>query len=158
MHRQPLDSNPGARRMPVVGNHRKHPACASGRGPRIHRRRTRSMHPFWRSVRLYIVLLLALVLPLLGASQSQAQGETMVVATWGGAYTDAFREAFADPFSEETGVEVQIVDAPGGYNAMLEAQAAAGNVTWDLIDIGEEDAVALIHLELLQPLPDELKG
>src|SRR3712207_7559066 len=81
------------------------------------------MHPFWRPVRLYIVLLLTVVVPLIAASRSLAQGETMVVATWGGAYTDAFREAFAGPFSEETGVEVQIVDAPGGYNAMLEAQA-----------------------------------
>ncbi len=116
------------------------------------------MHPFWRSVRLYIVLLLALVLPLIGASQSQAQDETMVVATWGGAYTDAFREAFADPFSQETGIEVQIVDAPGGYNAMLEAQAAAGNVTWDLIDLGEEEALALVDAGLLQPLPDDLKS
>lgn len=118
------------------------------------------MHPFWRSVRLSIanVLLLALVLPLLAVGQSRAQGETMVVATWGGAYTDAFREAFADPFSEETGVEIQIVDAPGGYNAMLEAQAAAGNVTWDLVDLGEEDALALVDAGLLQPLPDDLKS
>src|SRR3712207_9489247 len=89
---------------------------------------------------------------------SLAQGETMVVATWGGAYTDAFWEAFAGPFSEETGVEVQIVDAPGGYNAMLEAQAEAGNVTWDLIDLGEEDALALVDAGLLQPLPDDLKS
>jgi spermidine/putrescine-binding protein len=69
------------------------------------------MHPFWRSIRHYIVLLLALVLPLIGASRSQAQDDTLVVATWGGAYTDAFRDAFADPFSEETGGGVQIVDA-----------------------------------------------
>ena len=72
------------------------------------------MHHLWRSVRLYVVLLLALMLPLVATGHSQAQGEPLVVATWGGAYTDAFREAFADPFSEETGVEVQIVDAPGG--------------------------------------------
>src|SRR3712207_7027466 len=108
------------------------------------------MHPFWRPVRLYIVLLLTVVVPLIAASRSLAQGETMVVATWGGAYTDAFREAFAAPFSEETGVEVQIVDAPGGYNAMLEAQAAAGNVTWDLIDLGEEDARSEEHTSELQ--------
>ena len=116
------------------------------------------MHHLWRSVRLYVVLLLALMLPLVAASHSHAQDGPLVVATWGGAYTDAFREAFADPFSAETGVEVQIVDAPGGYNAMLEAQAAAGNVTWDLIDLGEEDAVALIDAGLLQPLPDDLKS
>ena len=111
-----------------------------------------------RSARLSIVLLLALMLPLVAAGRSHAQGEPLVVATWGGAYTDAFREAFADPFSAETGVEVQIVDAPGGYNAMLEAQAEADNVTWDLIDLGEEDALALVDAGLLQPLPDDLKA
>jgi putative spermidine/putrescine transport system substrate-binding protein len=116
------------------------------------------MHHPLRSVRLYVVLLLILIMPLFAAGRSQAQSGTMVVATWGGAYTDTFREAFADPFSEETGVEVQIVDAPGGYNAMLEAQAEAGNVTWDLIDLGEEDAVALVDAGLLQPLPDDLKS
>ncbi len=110
------------------------------------------------SIRFGVVLVLALLLPLFAAIPSPAQSGTMVVATWGGAYSDAFREAFADPFSEETGVEVQIVDAPGGYNAMLEAQAAANNVTWDLIDIGEEDAVALVDAGLLQPLPDDLKA
>ncbi len=112
---------------------------------------------FPRSARLLVVLLLALAAPLMAAGRSQAQSEPLVVATWGGAYSDAFREAFAAPFSEETGVEVQIVDAPGGYNAMLEAQAAAGNVSWDLIDLGEEDALALVAAGLLQPLPDDVR-
>lgn len=116
------------------------------------------MSAFLRSTKMIVVLLLALVAPLGGASRSEAQSGTMVVATWGGAYSDTFREAFARPFSEETGVEVQIVDAPGGYNAMLEAQAAAGNVTWDLVDLGEEDALALVDAGLVQPLPDDVKA
>jgi putative spermidine/putrescine transport system substrate-binding protein len=113
--------------------------------------------PFPRPARLFVVLLLVLAMPL-AAGRSEAQSGPLVVATWGGAYSDAFREAFAAPFSEETGVEVQIVDAPGGYNAMLEAQAAAGNVTWDLVDLGEEDALALVDAGLVQPLPDDVKA
>lgn len=116
------------------------------------------MPTFSRAVRLFVVLLLALAVPLMTASRSAAQSGSMVVATWGGAYSDAFREAFAAPFTDETGIEVQIVDAPGGYNAMLEAQAAADNVTWDLVDLGEEDALALVDAELVQPLPADLKG
>ena len=116
------------------------------------------MHPFRHLARFGVVLVVALLLPLILAIPAPAQSGTMVVATWGGAYSDAFREAFSNPFSEETGVEVQIVDAPGGYNAMLEAQAAANNVTWDLIDLGEEDAVALVDAGLLQPLPDDVKA
>ena len=41
---------------------------------------------------------------------------------------------------------------------MLEAQAKAKNVTWDIVDVGEEDAVAMIDAGLLQPLPDDLKA
>lgn len=116
------------------------------------------MHAFRHANHLRVVLLLALLLPLAMANRSAAQEGPLVIATWGGAYTDALKAAFGDPFSEATGTEIQFVDAPGGYNAMLEAQAAAGNVTWDLIDIGEEDAVALIDQGLLQPLPNDLKA
>ncbi|MCC7022420.1 MAG: ABC transporter substrate-binding protein [Thermomicrobiales bacterium] len=110
------------------------------------------------AVRLRIVVLFALLVPLLMVDRSGAQEGNLVVATWGGAYSDAFREAFGDPFSQATGTTVQFVDAPGGFNAMLEAQAAADNVTWDVVDLGEEDAVALIDAGLLQPLPDDLKA
>jgi spermidine/putrescine-binding protein len=71
------------------------------------------------AVRLRVVLLLALLVPLLMVDRSGAQESNLVVATWGGAYSDAFREAFGDPFSKETGTAVQFVDAPGGFNAML---------------------------------------
>jgi putative spermidine/putrescine transport system substrate-binding protein len=116
------------------------------------------MHPFFRLSRLFTVLLCAMLVPWVGIAGSRAQEGPLVIATWGGAYTEALQEAFTNPFTEATGTEVQFVDAPGGYNAMLEAQAAADNVTWDIIDIGEEDAVALIDQGLLQPLPEDLKA
>lgn len=87
-----------------------------------------------------------------------AQDAPLTIATWGGAYTDALTQAYAEPFTAETGTPVQFVDAPGGFNAMLEAQAKANNVTWDIVDVGEEDAVAMIDAGLLQPLPDDLKA
>lgn len=110
------------------------------------------------SARLRVVVLVALLAPLFLLNRATAQEGSLVIATWGGAYTDALTEAFADPFTEATGVAVQFVDAPGGFNAMLEAQAAAGNVSWDLVDLGEEDAVALVDAGLLQPLPDDVKA
>jgi spermidine/putrescine-binding protein len=110
------------------------------------------------SARFRIVLLAALLLPMLMVRPSVAQDAPLVIATWGGAYTDALTAAFAEPFTEATGTPVQFVDAPGGFNAMLEAQAEAGNVTWDIVDLGEEDAVAMIDAGLLQPIPDDVKA
>ncbi len=110
------------------------------------------------SARFRIVLLAALLLPMLMVRPSAAQDAPLVIATWGGAYTDALTAAFAEPFTAQTGTPVQFVDAPGGFNAMLEAQAEAGNVTWDIVDLGEEDAVAMIDAGLLQPIPDDVKA
>ncbi len=58
------------------------------------------------AVRFGAVLILTLLTPLMAVNHSTAQSGTMVVATWGGAYSDALREAFTNPFSEESGVEV----------------------------------------------------
>lgn len=81
----------------------------------------------------------------------------MTLATWGGEYTKATVTALLDPFSEATGVTTKTEDAPGEFNAKLEAMAKAGNVTWDVIDLGEEDAIAAANEGLLQPLPEDVK-
>jgi len=82
----------------------------------------------------------------------------MVLATWGGRYSKAMKDFFLTPFSQETGVTAQTVDAPGGFVPMLQAQAKAGNVTWDLVDVGEADSLFLLDNGLVQPLPPEVKA
>ena len=45
------------------------------------------------------------------AAQEEASGP-IVVAGWGGRFTEASRTYLAEPFTQETGIEVQFVDAP----------------------------------------------
>jgi putative spermidine/putrescine transport system substrate-binding protein len=93
-----------------------------------------------------------------GADQSSGSlSGTLTVVTWGGEYTKATKEFFADPFSKETGVQTKLVDAPGQMVAKLQAQANANQVTWDVIDMGEGDAASLAADGLLQRLPADLK-
>src|SRR5262249_34032708 len=75
-----------------------------------------------------------------GAPRGRVTG-SMVLASWGGRYSRAMKDIFLTPFAQETGVVPQTVDAPGGFVPMLQAQAKAGNVTWDLIDCGESDSL-----------------
>lgn len=58
----------------------------------------------------------------------------LVVSGWGGATQRAMREAFFDPFTESTGIQVveQVLASQG--LAQLQAQSSAGKVEIDLLD------------------------
>ena len=98
-----------------------------------------------------------------GGSDTSASNDTgtpngtMTLVSWGGDYTKATEKHFTDPFSKETGVTTKIEDAPGKMVAKLQAQANANRVTWDVIDLGERDALALAEDGLIQKLPADLK-
>jgi putative spermidine/putrescine transport system substrate-binding protein len=92
-----------------------------------------------------------------GDGGSSAEGP-LVVASWGSSTTESMRKYLADPFTEETGIEVQIVDAPGKYAAGVEAQSRAGKIQWDILDAASApDAYALHKRGLLEPLPADLQ-
>ena len=96
-----------------------------------------------------------------GGGDTSASGEdtTLVVASWGAYFTKATRQFLADPFTKETGIKVQIVDAPGKYAANLQAQKQANNVQWDLLDsTSAPDAYQMAHDGLIEKLPDDLKA
>ncbi|MER3486505.1 MAG: hypothetical protein C4345_11585, partial [Chloroflexota bacterium] len=58
----------------------------------------------------------------------------MIIAGWGGRFTQASRTYLAEPWSAETGIEVQFVDAPSEQLARILAQRDAGKIEWDLVD------------------------
>jgi putative spermidine/putrescine transport system substrate-binding protein len=75
----------------------------------------------------------ALALPSLARAQNKLSGSKVVFASWGGAYQNAQKEAFCEPFAKETGASV-IQDGPvdyGKFRAMLES----GKPTWDVVDV-----------------------
>lgn len=76
-----------------------------------------------------LLSLLPISLPALGA-------EKVIIASTGGAYDKALREAWFDPFTKATGIEVVTVAAT---NSEMRAKAAAmvktGNVNWTSISM-----------------------
>lgn len=92
------------------------------------------------------------------AAGSSADKGPIVVASWGGKFTRSTREFLAEPFTDETGIEVKIVDVPGNQVAQLKAQQKAGKVQWDLLDsVVGQDAFLLDKEGLLEPLPADLQ-
>jgi putative spermidine/putrescine transport system substrate-binding protein len=66
-------------------------------------------------------------------------GRTLVVVSWGGAYTKSQIEAYHKPFEAKTGVKINSIDYNGGI-AQIKAQVESGNVTWDVVDMELADA------------------
>jgi putative spermidine/putrescine transport system substrate-binding protein len=76
-------------------------------------------------------------------------GRVITVASWGGEYQDAQREAFFAPFAEATGATVQekVADISD-----LRSQVDDGNVLWDVLTVPMEDQVRLARDGYLSPL------
>ena len=98
------------------------------------------------------ILCLTAMLFSMGTLQARSQ-EQVVIASTGGVYDDALREAWFDPFTAETGIVVTVVSAT---NAQMRAKAAAmvkaGNVAWDLYLDGEIQAASEAHRAVTEDL------
>jgi putative spermidine/putrescine transport system substrate-binding protein len=82
-----------------------------------------------RRTSLYLLLGTLLLL----ASSAQAQADSLVFTSWGGAYQEAQTSAWLEPYSAETGVTF-IQDSPTDY-AQIIAMVESGFVTWDVVNI-----------------------
>ncbi|MDM7255852.1 MAG: ABC transporter substrate-binding protein [Paracoccus sp. (in: a-proteobacteria)] len=71
-----------------------------------------------------------------------AQAQEVNVVSWGGAYERSQVEAYNKPFTEKTGIKVNMI-ASDNPATPLKAQAEAGNVTADVFDIEVSDAIRL---------------
>lgn len=69
-----------------------------------------------------------------GGGDSGADGSSVVVASWGGEYQAAQREAFWRPFEKETGIKVVEDESPD--NAKIKSQVDSGNPQWDIVATG----------------------
>ena len=63
-----------------------------------------------------------------------ARAEEMVFASWGGAYQDAIRKAWIEPFTKETKIEV--TEDTGPELAKIKAMVDTKSVTWDVVTAG----------------------
>lgn len=76
--------------------------------------------------------------------------DKVVYATWGGSWEEAMRRAWADPFTEETGIPV--VTVPGNTLGRLQAMVDSGNTEWDVIEANPELAIVGARNGLLEPI------
>ena len=79
----------------------------------------------------------------------KAEGQTLTFVSFGGAYQEAQRKGWLEPYAALTGVTFQ--ESEESSNATIKAQVEAGQVTWDIVDVGNDfglDAQA----DLLEPL------
>jgi len=68
-------------------------------------------------------------------SAAVAQSSDVIVATTGGAYDRALKEAWFEPFTQATGIKVSTVTATDAeQRTRAQAMASAGRVSWDIIN------------------------
>lgn len=67
------------------------------------------------------------------APPAKPSGE-LVVASWGGSYQDAQREAFFRPFEQETGIKV--IEDTSPEHSKVKAQVDSGTPLWDVVTTG----------------------
>ncbi|ADZ91673.1 ABC transporter substrate-binding protein [Marinomonas mediterranea] len=84
-----------------------------------------------------------------GIAQGYA-AESVNFVSWGGSTQDAQKEAWATPFTGQTGIKV-IQDGPTDYGK-LKAMVESGNVQWDLVDVEVDFAYRAAKEGLLEPL------
>ncbi len=87
----------------------------------------------------------------LTAAAGIATAAEVTVMSWGGAYTKSQVEAYHKPFTAETGISVNSVDADNPATP-LKAQVEAGNVTVDVADVEYSDAIRLCDEGLLEEI------
>jgi putative spermidine/putrescine transport system substrate-binding protein len=63
-------------------------------------------------------------------------GVTLTFVSFGGAYQEAQRKAWLEPYTALTGVQFQ--EDESSSNATIKAQVEAGQVTWDVVDVGND--------------------
>ena len=78
----------------------------------------------------WIGVVVVLLTAFLFVSSGYAAGKKLVMVGWGGAWEEAMKRAFGDPFEKETGIKV-VHTSPIDFGKM-KAMVESGNVEWDV--------------------------
>jgi len=79
---------------------------------------------------------------------ARAQGRTVYVNSYGGAWESSWRKAFFEPFTAQTGIAIKTV--PGVSFAKLKAQVQTRNFEWDVINLGDVEYAQAVLEGLLE--------
>ena len=67
-----------------------------------------------------------------------AQARDLAVVSWGGAYQDAQKKVYFEPFKKATGVPMNDESWDGGIG-VLRAKVQGGAATWDVVQVESEE-------------------
>ncbi|WP_102224761.1 ABC transporter substrate-binding protein [Acidimangrovimonas sediminis] len=95
-----------------------------------------------------------LAAPAVFTGRARAADKKITVTSWGGNYHNMVKANFVEPFTAETGIEVQLVD--NGDMAKVKAQVLSNSVTWDVVDAPAAFATSGAKDKLWEPLDDAL--
>ncbi len=114
--------------------------------------KTNSVKWYTKFYRMAFVSLLVTIIfaACFGCSQKDVENE-IVICSWGGAFQEAQRDAFFEPFEESTGIK--IVEA--SYNAeygKIKAMVDAKKVMWDVVDVETSALFRGTKEDLFEPI------
>ena len=75
----------------------------------------------------------------------------LTIVSWGGAYQESQREAYMKPFAAQTGAKIT-EEEYNGEIAKIRAMVEAKNVSWDVIDIDTQTALAACAEGILETI------
>ena len=85
--------------------------------------------------------------------QAAAQAQPLYVNSYGGVWETAYRKAFFDPFTAQTGIEIRTV--PGVSFAKLKAEVQTGNYEFEQINLGDSEYAQAGRDGLLEKIDKE---
>jgi putative spermidine/putrescine transport system substrate-binding protein len=77
----------------------------------------------------------------LTTAKPAAAEDALTIVSWGGAYQESQREAFIKPFAKDTGTKMT-EEEYNGEIAKMRAMVESGAISWDVIDLDTQTALA----------------
>ena len=77
----------------------------------------------------------------------------VTVASWGGAYTESQKKAYADTYSDPSSI---VFENYNGGLGEVRAQVESGSVTWDIVDVLPSDAITGCDEGLFEDISAEI--
>ncbi len=85
------------------------------------------------------------------ALANASHAEDVTVVSWGGAYQDAQRKVFFQPFTKATGVNLKEESWDGGIG-VIRSRAASADPGWDVVQVETSDILLGCEEGLFEPL------